>query len=119
MKLIVSALAALVCAFTASNAIAEDNVLFGDYLILDGSEGTTQTIINPIQITDYSYRNLEGFYFQNESLAEYNFSNANLRGAHFINVTDIGQANFTGADLSGALWVDGRICAEGSIGECK
>jgi len=23
------------------------------------------------------------------------------------------------ADLTGATWIDGRVCAEGSIGECK
>jgi uncharacterized protein YjbI with pentapeptide repeats len=29
------------------------------------------------------------------------------------------NAKLTGARLDGAKWMDGRICKEGSIGECK
>jgi len=42
---------------------------------------------------------------------------------------DFGQANLQGANLTGvklngvklgqAIWVDGRVCANGSVGECR
>ena len=117
MKRVISAVAVASTVFAASNAIAEDITSYS--MVLAPEFGAVQTIINPIRIADYSYRNLEGNYFESLSLAGYDFTNSNLRGAHFINVTEIGEANFTGADLSGALWVDGRVCAEGSIGVCK
>jgi len=41
-----------------------------------------------------------------------------LKGADLYNVILVGT-KLSNADLSGATWKDGRICAEGSIGECK
>jgi len=29
------------------------------------------------------------------------------------------QVDFRGANLEGAVWIDGRVCAKGSIGECR
>ena len=40
-------------------------------------------------------------------------SGADLAGANLTN------ANLSGAMLNGATWTDGKICAEGSIGECR
>ena len=66
--------------------------------------------------------------FTNADLAGASFEGANLEGAVFKN-TDLQKANlegatvdaltdFGGANLSGATWIDGRICKEGSIGTC-
>lgn len=53
---------------------------------------------------------------------------ANLRGANLLDAklqgadltgADVTGARFLQANLSGATWIDGRRCADGSIGECK
>lgn len=56
------------------------------------------------------------------------FSGADLTGAN-LGTSDLSYANFTGTKVDGlrltgakldkATWVDGRICAEGSIGTCQ
>ena len=46
------------------------------------------------------------------ALGEADLRYANLTGA------DLEGASLAGADLSQATWVDGRVCAEGSIGAC-
>ena len=52
-----------------------------------------------------------------------NLTGAYLYGAYLIEAdltgADLSGANLSGADLSLATWVDGRDCAQGSIGECK
>ena len=48
--------------------------------------------------------------------ATYNFADlweANLKGA------DLTGAILNKTDLSRAIWTDGRICADSSVGECK
>jgi len=47
------------------------------------------------------------------NLHQADLSDANLTNANLF------DANLTNANLSGATWKDGRICGEGSIGECK
>ena len=53
--------------------------------------------------SDLSRANLQGA----------DLSDADLRGA------DLSHARLGGADLSGALWVDGTVCANGSVGRCR
>ena len=62
--------------------------------------------------------NLTGAKFINAKL-----NNADLRFVNFRNA-DFTGADLTGAqlhrsDFSGATWVDGKKCADGSIGVCK
>ncbi len=40
---------------------------------------------------------------------------------NYCNLTraNLGGADLSGADLAWAIWIDGRQCAEGSIGECN
>ena len=45
-------------------------------------------------------------------------SGADLRGADLTNA-DLTNAILVGADLSEAIWTDGRFCAQGSIGTCN
>jgi len=47
-------------------------------------------------------------------LTNANLTNANLYGAKITPLTKL-----AGANLSGATWIDGRQCTQGSIGECK
>ncbi|CAA7617763.1 pentapeptide repeat-containing protein [Magnetospirillum sp. UT-4] len=58
--------------------------------------------------TDLSGANLEG-----ANLLDANLAGANLKGAR------IGRVIWTAANLSGTTWVDGRVCAAGSKGECR
>jgi uncharacterized protein YjbI with pentapeptide repeats len=49
-------------------------------------------------------------------------NDANLYGAD-LSYADLSGANLEGANLygawlSGAVWTDGRVCAEGSLGAC-
>jgi uncharacterized protein YjbI with pentapeptide repeats len=57
--------------------------------------------------------NLEGAILDHTNLSSANLEGANLKGA------SIKQVLWMNAKLSGATWVDGRVCAQGSIGECK
>jgi hypothetical protein len=82
---------------------------------------------------DLAYASLRNASLRNAELANVNLTGADLTGA------DLAGADLTGADLSFAVlaaanltgarlanakfdkaaWNDGRICAEGSIGECR
>ena len=62
---------------------------------------------------DLSGANLRGTALIGASFRGATLKNANLKGAK------VRGANFTGADLTGAIWVDGQVCAQGSVGYCK
>jgi uncharacterized protein YjbI with pentapeptide repeats len=47
------------------------------------------------------------------------FQDSDMRGVNLSAVTFKDTVNWQGAQLSGATWMDGRICAEGSVGQCK
>ena len=51
-------------------------------------------------------------------LIESNFKNSNLFEADFTGA-NILNANFEGANLNNAIWIDGKKCNLGSIGQCK
>lgn len=57
--------------------------------------------------------NLEGATLDNTNLSSANLEGANLKGASIRNVL------WMNARLSGATWIDGRVCAQGSIGVCN
>jgi hypothetical protein len=52
------------------------------------------------------------------NLAGAAFVGADLSGAN-LNGAALSRTGFAGANLSGATWVDGRACADGSIGTCN
>jgi len=55
--------------------------------------------------------------FMNADLTNANFKNATLVTANLRNAI-IDGADFTGADLSGSIWLQGFRCQQGSIGVC-
>jgi uncharacterized protein YjbI with pentapeptide repeats len=71
--------------------------------------------------------NLKGAHLHAVNLRGSNLTMANLSGANLLDA-DLTGANLLGANLqktiliqakfSGATWPDGRVCAEGSVGEC-
>jgi uncharacterized protein YjbI with pentapeptide repeats len=56
--------------------------------------------------------------FSEADLSGADFSSAVLKGSNFHNAK-IAGAKFEGAILTGARWVDGHICEEGSVGLCR
>ncbi len=68
--------------------------------------------------TDFSGANMAYAILQGADLSSADFtgadlSNADLQGAKLITAT------FTGAKLDQAIWVDGQVCARGSVGRCE
>lgn len=61
--------------------------------------------------------NLSAANLARADLTGADLSNAILRSAN-LQGAKLAKAVLVGADLSGATWVDGRTCAEGSIGSC-
>jgi len=62
--------------------------------------------------------NLRGALLRSANLSYANLEDADLRDA------DLSQTNFKatllrGAKFSRAIWIDGRECADGSVGECR
>jgi hypothetical protein len=57
--------------------------------------------------------NLRGADLSHADLARANLSFSDLRGANLI------SSNLTGAILENAIWIDGRVCASGSVGVCR
>ncbi len=81
-----------------------------------------------LDYADLSVSNLSFADFGNASLKGANLQQADLSGADFSQA-NLAFANLKGARLEGskledavldnAIWTDGRVCAPGSIGECK
>lgn len=139
MKLIVSALAALVCAFTVSTAYAACDELVGPHVDWSGRDKSDADLFEgDLEFAKLIDANLSNALLTQANLFEANLSaavlestnltNANLTGARLLEA-DLTRANLscaklietdlTGAILTRATWTDGRICAEDSIGECK
>ncbi|MFW2438594.1 MAG: pentapeptide repeat-containing protein [Arenicellales bacterium] len=74
------------------------------------------------------FANLEGAHMHGVNLVKANLMMANLSKANLMDA-NLSGANLLGANLSGATllkakfdsatWTDGRVCAVGSIGECR
>jgi len=62
--------------------------------------------------TDLSYAILQGADLTNADLRESNLSNADLSGA------TLRTSKLEGARLDHAIWIDGSVCAIGSVGVC-
>ena len=78
---------------------------------------------------NFSGADLQGATFFTGSALKANFAGANLKGVNFTR-TNLAGADLKGAaldattmfihaNLSGAIWPDGRVCADGSDGSCK
>ncbi len=62
---------------------------------------------------DLSYAILQGADLTNADLRESDLSNADLSGA------TLSTSKLEGARLDHAIWLDGSVCAIGSVGECN
>jgi uncharacterized protein YjbI with pentapeptide repeats len=66
---------------------------------------------------DFSHAELEGANFEKADLSRAIFRHADLEEANFKDAKITGTI-FKGAKLGFATWVDGRMCAEDSLGSC-
>ncbi len=84
---------------------------------------------NKCKNCDLSKANLAGIDFYGANLSGANlsgadlkgalFNDADLRGANLKGASTDKETNFSGAKLSNTTWMDGKKCADGSIGKCK
>jgi len=70
------------------------------------------------RIEDLFAIDLRDAQLQGAKLRDVNLVDAHVEGANFAGA-DLAGARLSSADLSGATWTDGRVCAEGSVGECR
>lgn len=104
-----------------SNAQLRNSQLVGSNLM-----NTTLTNAD-IAYADLRFTNLSYSQLQNSLLLGANLKNANLSNADLTNA-DLSYADLRGADLGGtklnnarfdnAIWIDGRLCAPASLGQC-
>ena len=59
-----------------------------------------------------------GSSFENAEFINVAFDNCDLTGTNFFN-SNIHNVDVDGSKFDGAIWSDGRICGENSIGKCK
>jgi hypothetical protein len=81
-----------------------------------------------LQYTRFNLAKLSGANFHSAKLVGASFQDADLRGADFrgadlsyANLTDaiLEDAKLEGAKLDHAYWIDGSLCAKGSVGRCE
>lgn len=124
-NLFITLLIALLSGFGLVMAKANDDFLKSDYDLAVKGEKTL--IGAKLEGADLHGLNLSGVDFRGADLEKANLQNADLSCSNLKN-TDLEEANLKGANLEGAnlsgtelefaTWVDGRTCAEGSIGGC-
>ncbi len=131
--LAVTAMAALVCLLTIGQAGAWEQDDLDKLIETNACENCNLSGVELIS-RDLENAQLSGADLSDAKLTSANLDNADLSGtdlrsatlinASFIaanlrDATNVDSANFTGADLSGATWTDGRQCKPNSIGQCK
>lgn len=75
-----------------------------------------------LQLSNLSYASMQGANLKGANLQQTDLSYSNLTDSDlsFANLRDanLGGSDLQNAKLDKAIWIDGRICAAGSIGEC-
>jgi len=75
-----------------------------------------------LSAADLSYTDFQGAKLVGAGLRSADLSYARLSGANLsfadLRLANLGGASLEGAKLDNAIWVDGSICAEGSVGNC-
>jgi len=92
------------------------NMNWADLNLADLSQATLAKAM--LQGSNMTGATMTGTVLTQASLQAAVFSRANLSQAN-LNGARLSKTGFTGASLSSATWVDGRTCAEGSIGTCN
>lgn len=74
--------------------------------------------VSDLQGADLTMSILLGANLQNTNLANANFTGSNLSYAN-LSGANLAGVNLQNAILDKAIWIDGRECLAGSLGECK
>jgi len=85
-----------------------------EQVVFTGSD-LHQAAMNNANFEEVQFRSAN---LSSASLNNSNFSNCDLSGANLRNAT-IRNTNFNQVKLDGATWIDGRVCREGSIDNCR
>ncbi len=104
-----------------SNSNLRNSVLRSSNL-LNANLANTDLMYADLSRSDLSYANLANSKLKGADLRQADLSNSDLRQAD-LTFADLRGARLGGADLQGvmlsqAIWLDGRMCAPGSIGDC-
>lgn len=79
--------------------------------------------VSPRNQVDWHGCDKSGYVLAGADLRSANLVGARFGGANlsYANLKDarVDGAVFDGANLAGAIWVDGRVCAAGSVGSCR
>lgn len=94
-----------------------DRLMNGDKNMVGGQLEGADLSGKSFRGVDFRGAELEKVNFQNADLSFASFKNADLEDAN-LKGAKIEGANFANAELEFATWVDGRVCAEGSLGGC-
>lgn len=70
-----------------------------------------------LSYTDFQQATLVGASFRGADLSFARLNGADLSFAN-LRSANLGGASLEGAKLGNAIWVDGSVCAEGSVGSC-
>jgi len=114
------------------NAVLNDAKLSGAKMAGAVMTGVDLSSAN-LSRADLSRADLSRANLVSANLSKSNLSDANLAGSRLswarLTDADLSRANLTGADLRAAdlkgaklsrtTWTDGKVCQEGSVGECK
>jgi hypothetical protein len=90
---------------------------FTDYDFSGFSLNNAEFRSSRFSAVNFSNSDLSNSDFRRTVLDAVSFSGAILRNVDFSEAT-LGDVSFEKADLSGAVWIDGRVCKDGSIGLC-
>lgn len=104
-----------------SNSNLRNSVLRNSNL-LNANLANTDLMYADLSRSDLSYSNLSNSKLKGADLRQADLSNSILQQAD-LSFADLRGAKLGGADLQGVLlsqtiWIDGRMCAPGSVGDC-
>ncbi|HET8808013.1 MAG TPA: pentapeptide repeat-containing protein [Methylophaga sp.] len=118
------------CVFNPTNLQAADlsnsnlrNSVLRSSNLMNTNLSNTDLMYADLSRSDLSYANLTNSKLKGADLRQADLSNSDLRQADLtfadLRGARLGGANLQGVMLSQAIWLDGRICAPGSISECR
>lgn len=105
-----------------SGSNLRNSVLYGSVL-LNANLAQSDLMYADLSRSDLSYSNLNRAKLKGADLRQADLSNSDLSEADlaFADLRDarVGGAEFQNAILNQAIWIDGRVCASDSVGECR
>lgn len=98
-----------------NSVLAMSNLMSADLMEVDMSYADLQ--LSNLSYASLQGANLKGANLQQADLSYSNLSNSDLSFAN-LRHAKLGGSDLQDARLDKAIWIDGRICAAGSVGSC-